>query len=251
MSRAASAGRGVSVSPGNAGAITRQVIPATPRFWYAQRASPVRRDGRQPTPATDDGWTGLRVYGEGQLAAGTRQAAKPASRDRLASSACEHAAELAHGSRTSRRPVGVAAPRGELRDRGGVHWRRASETAQDASDIGARLARPIRRSHGRAGVVGRRAPSRCRRPRARAARASGAPGPRSPDRARRGCARAAGSRSPAQVAGMNCAMPCAPAGERAEASKPLSASSCAASSAGGSCSARAARAISGRSAAGT
>ena len=49
---------------------------------------------------------------------------------------------------------------------------------------------------------------------------------------------------------MNCAMPSAPAGERASASKPLSASSCAASSAGGSCSARAERATSARSSAG-
>ena len=64
-------------------------------------------------------------------------------------------------------------------------------------------------------------------------------------RLERAAARAAGSRRRPRCAGMNCAMPCAPASERAEASNPLSASSCAASSAGGSCSARAAAPTSG------
>ena len=126
----------------------------------------------------------------------------------------------------------------------------AAEAAQDASHVRARLARPLAAAVPPA--------PRCRR---QSAVAMSPPACSSSTCMRRAWAAIAGPGSnglcsrcgfqaPAHVAGMNCAMPCAPAGERADASKPLSASSCAASSAGGSCSARAARATSGRSAAG-
>ena len=134
-----------------------------------------------------------------------------------------------HGHPLSGRSTAAAAPpsgrwrrgpgveQGRQRERG-AERRRAAEAAQDAGHVGARLARPLAARH-------RRPARRCRRPSAVAMsppcsleqrRASGAPGRRSPGPGSNGLCPRCGFHAPAHVAGMNCAMPCAPAGERAD-----------------------------------
>ena len=105
----------------------------------------------------------------------------------------------------------------ELGRHGGAQRQRPAEAAHDARDVRASLARPL----GREAPPGRR----CRRA---SAAATSPPACSSRRCIRRACAAIAGRRArtgsrsrcgfqlPAHVAGMNCAMPCAPAGERAD-----------------------------------
>ena len=152
---------------------------------------------------------------------------------------CPSATSTKPSSSAGRRLAGVlAAPRPAARDRldGGVrtvalHRRAgpparsrrdrhagAGHQAEDAGDVAARLgvgrhaaARRDRRPGRRCRPPARAAPSRT----AAAGRASGAPGRRSPARGRTGRR----GPSPRAVAGMNCAMPCAPASETANGLK--------------------------------